>query len=288
MATIVDYQYIPEVSTLDALHNLASDTTNWYSQDLPWVNTFLINWANQIINMPEWEGWTWIAGWSTNVSWSASDYNTVAWGSGSIYLPDWTTLSVSSGNTGNMSTTTYIYYDMENNVVSYTTSAQSSVWDKKLLLCVAKPTSSWKKAEFQAFGTDAQSTFITADNIAANTITWNEIYANSITSNELNVSYLSAISANLGNITAWDITWTTITAWSTSSAWIKLYPYSSSQWRIEVYYGWSVVWGIRWASLLWDDLIQIIWWSGWSGYIGLSWNVLCAWKLRIPVWTDLY
>ena len=46
MATIVDYQYIPEVSTLDALHNLASDTTNWYSQDLPWVNTFLINWAN--------------------------------------------------------------------------------------------------------------------------------------------------------------------------------------------------------------------------------------------------
>jgi hypothetical protein len=36
MATVVDYQYIPEVSTLDALRNLASDTTNWYAQDMPW------------------------------------------------------------------------------------------------------------------------------------------------------------------------------------------------------------------------------------------------------------
>lgn len=287
MAEIVDYEYIEEVSTLDALRSLASDTTNWYAQELPWVNTFLINAEAQAYNFPEW-WWTWIAWWSTDVNWSATDYNTLSWGSGSIYMPDWTTLSVSSGNTWNMSSTTYIYYDMDNSSVAYTTTAADAVWESKILLCVAAPTSSWKECAFQAFGTNKQSMLITADNIAANSITGNEIQANSITANELSVSQLSAISANLGNITAWDIKGTTITAWSTSSAWIKLYPYSSSQWRIECYYNWSVVWGIRWASLSWDDLIQIIWWSGWSGYIGLSWNVLCAWKLRIPVWTDLY
>jgi hypothetical protein len=53
------------------------------------------------------------------------------------------------------------------------------------LLCVASPTSSGKDAEFQAFGTNKQSTFITADNIAANTITGNEIQANSIDTGEL-------------------------------------------------------------------------------------------------------
>jgi hypothetical protein len=53
------------------------------------------------------------------------------------------------------------------------------------LLCVASPTTSGKDAEFQAFGTNKQSTFITADNIAANTITGNEIAANTITASEI-------------------------------------------------------------------------------------------------------
>jgi hypothetical protein len=53
------------------------------------------------------------------------------------------------------------------------------------LLCVASPTTSGKDAEFQAFGTNKQSTFITADNIAAHTITGNEIYANSIDTAQL-------------------------------------------------------------------------------------------------------
>lgn len=279
----------------DVLLNIADPNTWWAISEVPWVSSPKINAGVSVYNVEADGG---IAGWSTNVNWYASDYDTVARWSGDIYLPDWTSLSISSGSTGNMSTITYIYYDRDLWSVQTTTSAQASVWENKILLCVASPTSSGKDAEFQAFGTNKQSTFITADNIAANTITGNEIQANSIDTGELaawavtagkiDVSQLSAISANLGSITAWDITWTTITAWSTSSAWIKLYPYSSSQWRIECYYNWSVVWGIRWASLSWDDLIQIIWWSGWSGYIGLSWNVLCAWKLRIPVWTNLY
>lgn len=283
MATIVDYQYIPEVSTLDALHNLASDTTNWYSQELPWVNTFLINWANQITNIPEW--WSWIAWWSTNINRYSSAYNKIAWGSWYVYLPDWTSISISSWS-ANLSATTYLYVDQSNWSVYSTTTASDAVWEWKILLCVAAPTSSWKDCSFQAFGTNKQSTFIHADNIAANTITGNEIAANTITANELDVSYLSAISANLGTVTAWDISWTTVTAWSTSSWAVKLYPYSNTRWRLEFYQGWSLVWYMWWYN------ISGLWWvlyisdSSYTTYT--SSKVWCAGKLRIPVWTDLY
>lgn len=280
--TIIWYQDIEDV-----LLNIADPNTGWAISEVPGVSAPKINAGVSVYNV-EWGEW--IAGWSTNVGWSATDYNTVAWTSWNIYLPDWTAIAITSGNTGNMGAITYIYYDMENEVVSTTTSAQASVGKDKLLLCVAKPTTSWKNAEFQAFGTDAQSTFITADNIAANTITGNEIYANSITSNELNVSYLSSISADLGTINAWTITWTTITAGSTSSwAWIKLYPYTSTQWRIEFYYNWSEVWSMRWYNVSWVwNAIYIVWGTNWNWYIVLWWTTACIGKLRIPVWTDLY
>lgn len=292
MATIVDYDYIQEISTQEALHNMTSDVTTWYDTEIPWVNTYKINASTSTYNFPEWWGWSWIAWWSTDVSWTASDKDTVSWGSGNIYLPDWTTLPVSSGNTGNMSATTYIYYDQENSTVSYTTSASSAVWENKILLCVAAPvSSSSKKATFQAFGSGDQSTFISASNIAANTITANEIASNTITANELNVSYLSAISANLWSITAWDITWTTITAWSTTSgAWVKMYPASNTRWTIDFYYNWYLVWYIQGSSsnLSWRT-IELY------GTKYLTWGttyaatpLYCAGTLRIPVWTDLY
>lgn len=271
----------------DVLLNIADPNTWWAISEVPWVSSPKINAWVSVYNV-EWWG-TWIAWWSTDVSWSATDYNTVSWSSGNIYLPDWTSLAISSGNTGNMSSTTYIYYDRDLWWVYTTTTASASVGENKILLCVASPTSSGKDAEFQAFGNGDQSTFIHADNIAANTITWNEIAANTITASELDVSYLSAISANLWTITAWDISWTTIVAWSASSNGVKLYPYSSSQWRIEFYYSWSVVWGMRWNYISWLwGVLYIIWGSSWSGYIVLAWNTVMQGKLRIPVWIDLY
>lgn len=281
----------------DVLLNIADPNTWWAISEVPWVSAPKINAGVSVYNV-EADGW--IAWWSTNVNWYASDYNTVARWSGDIYLPDWTSITISSGNTGNMSAVTYIYYDRDLWSVQTTTSAQASVWENKILLCVASPTSSGKDAEFQAFGTNKQSTFITADNIAANTITGNEIQANSIDTGELaawavtagkiDVSQLSAISANLWTITAWDISWTTITAWNTSSwAWMKLYPYSSTQGRLECYYNWSVVWSIRWANVSWvGNAIYVIWGTNWNGYVVLWWNTVVSGKLRIPVWTNLY
>ena len=277
----------------DVLLSIADPNTWWAISSVPWVSSPKINWATSIYNV-EAEWWSGIAWWSTNVNWYASDYNTVARWSGDVYLPDWTSLTISSGNTGNMSAVTYIYYDRDLWSVQTTTSASSSVWENKILLCVASPTTSGKDAEFQAFGTNKQSTFITADNIAANTITGNEIQANSIDTGELaawavtagkiDVSQLSAISANLGSITAWDITGTTITAGSTSWAAIKLYPYSSSTGRLEYYYGGSSVGYIAWWSVNGGWAIAVnasIFWMA-------SGTMVAGGKLRIPVWTDLY
>ena len=293
----------------DILLNITDPNTWWAISEVPWVSAPKINAGVSVYNV-EWWSWTWIAWWSTNVSWSSSDYDTVDWSGWNIYLPDWTALTVNSWNTGNMSSTTYIYYDRDTSSVSTTTSASASVGENKILLCVASPTTSWKKAEFQAFGTDDQSTFIYASNIASNTITANEIASNTITAAEIqswaittskidawavtagkiDVTQLSDIDPDLWTITAGTLKWVTVIAGNVDSwAWMKLYPYSSSQWRLEFYYNWNVVWSMRWANLsnAWD-CVYIVWWTSWSWYIALAWNVMCLEKLRIPVWTDLY
>ena len=264
---------------IDVLLSIADPNTWWAISSVPWVSAPKINWATSIYNV-EAEWWSGIAWWSTNVNWYASDYNIVSRWSGSVYLPDWTSITISSGSTGNMSAVTYIYYDRDLWSVQTTTSAQSSVWENKILLCVASPTSSGKDAEFQAFGTNKQSTFITADNIAANTITGNEIQANSITANELNVSTLSAITANMWDVHVWDID---------SGAWLRIYPYSNSLWIIEFYYNWSVIGTMQSLRSGWVNYVRLN-----SNNILLSWNIYNSnvvrlnGKLKIPVWTDLY
>lgn len=296
--TTIWYQNIEDV-----LLNIADPNTGGAISEVPWVSSPKINWATSIYNV-EAEWWSGIAWWSTNVNWYASDYNTVSRWNGDIYLPDWTSLTISSGNTGDMSAVTYIYYDRDLWSVQTTTSAQTSVWENKILLCVASPTSSGKDAEFQAFGTNKQSTFITADNIAANTITGNEIQANSIdtaqlkswaittakidawavTAGKIDVSQLSDIDPDLWTITAGTIKWTTIIAWSETWAAIKLYPYSSSTGRLEYYYGGNSVGYIAgWSVNGWWAIAvnaSIFWMAS---------GTMVAWgKLRIPVWTNLY
>lgn len=287
----------------DVLLSIADPNTWWAISSVPWVSSPKINWATSVYNV-EAEWWSGIAWWSTNVNWYASDYNTVARWSGDIFLPDWTSITISSGNTGNMSAVTYIYYDRDLWSVQTTTSAQASVWENKILLCVASPTSSGKDAEFQAFGTNKQSTFITADNIAANTITGNEIQANSIdtaqlkswaittakidawavTAGKIDVSQLSDIDPDLWTITAGTIKWTTIIAWSETWAAIKLYPYSSSTGRLEYYYGGNSVGYIAgWSVNGWWAIAvnaSIFWMA--------SGTMVAGGKLRIPVWTNLY
>lgn len=136
-----------------------------------------------------------IQGWTSTLTFSSTDADTVSWSSGSIILSDGTTYTISSGNTGNMSAITYIYLDISvsTTVLQTSTTASSSVGTNRLLIAVAQ--NSAVEAIFQAFGGKG-GLLITTDNLAAD----------SITANEVNINTLSAISADLGSITAGTIT----------------------------------------------------------------------------------
>ena len=293
---------------VDVMLNI-SDPNTWAAvSEVPWVSAPKINGSVSIYNVES--DWLWIAWWSTDVSWTPWEWS-ISWTSGNINLPDGSQISISSGS-ASVSSATYIYVDMTDGTVYSTTSAITAVWKDKIMICAAFP-NSWKNVTFKAFGCADQSSLVTGSDIAANTIvawniaTWtitaNEIAGNTITASEIasgaittneldawavtaakiDVSELSAISADLWSITAWDITGTTITAGNTNSGGIKLYPYSSSAWRIEFYYSWDMVGYMQWLS--WG-----VWWAiavSWD-YFYLDTTVLCAGKLRIPVWTNLY
>ena len=270
---VINFESIVDIPISEVDNNI----TWWSWEWVAWIDNEKINWAVSIYNFPEQEWWTSIAGWTTTVSRTPNNYRKVSWTNWNIYLPDWTTLSVTAWDTGNMSALTYIYYNMETMAVEKTTTAQDAVWANKLLICVAKPNSiSTKFAEFQAFWTDAQSTFITADNIAANTITANEIASNTITASELNVSQLSAISANMWSITAWTITGATIR----TSSWSSRVQMDSSYFR--TYASWIERLRITNSSLeFFDQDWDSVWWIYWNsiygaGYIYVSWPLVCS------------
>ena len=308
---VVDYEYIQEISTADALKQAASDVSSWYNWEIPWVNTFKINAETSIYN-EQWWGWEWIAWWSTDVKWTPAVWS-ISWSSGSISLPDWTSINISSWSQS-ISSSTYLYIDTTDWTVHATTHSYEAVWENKIMICAAFP-NSWKNVSFKAFWCADQSSLttgssiaswtivanniaswtITANEIASGTITANEIAGNTITASEIaswavtaskiNVSTLSAITGNMWDLYVWDIN-----NWN----WINIYPYSSSQGRIEFYYNGYSVGYIEWqySYWVWSWVVMLNW-----DYIVLDWDTymlsrdkldLSQAKLRIPVWDDLY
>jgi hypothetical protein len=142
-----------------------------------------------------------IQGWQFSGTFSATDYRIVAWTAGTITLMDGTTFSISSGNTGNMSALTYIYFDKSasETVLQKSTTASDAVGANKILICVAQNnTDTDKKAIFQVFGgSGGMNPLITVDNIAANAVTANEIAANTITSGQITTGELITLSAQI-------------------------------------------------------------------------------------------
>jgi hypothetical protein len=153
-----------------------------------------------------------IQGWTSTMTFSATDYRTVTWTVGVITLADGTTFNIATGNTGNMAALTYIYFDkaVSTTALQVTTTAATAVGANKILVAVAQNNSdTTSEATLQVFG-GSGGLLVKADNIAANTITANEIAANTITAAKMSVTQLSAIAANLGTITAGTITGATI------------------------------------------------------------------------------
>ena len=151
-----------------------------------------------------------IQGWTSTLTFSATDYRTIAWTSGTITLTDGTVYNISAGNTGNMAAITYIYLAVATSttVLQVSATAANSVGTDKILVAVGQNIADTaKSATFQVFGGGGGvGQLLTASNIAANAITANEIATNTITANRMNVSQISAIAADLGSITAGTVT----------------------------------------------------------------------------------
>ena len=189
---------------------IQGDTTYVTAADLDLLlglsdHSILYDSSNVFVNAPRT-----IYGWSHDLTFSASDHNTIAWTSGSLYFTNLDTFSIVSGNTGNISAITWIYFyeNASSTVLQTTTSGGSAVGNSRIVICVGENVVSTKSAAFQVFGNSGQSSLIgttqiednsittglilantiLAGDIAANTITGNEILGNSLGISEINFS----------------------------------------------------------------------------------------------------
>jgi hypothetical protein len=145
-------------------------------------------------------------GWSSDIIFSATDNDTVAWGTGTITLSGGVgSYSIVAGNTGNMAAATWIYLDTDVSitVLQTTTSAANAVGKNKVMVCWAQNVAdATKYAAFQPFGSNTSGgTFVVADNIATDTLTANEIAANAITASEINANAVTADKILAGAVT---------------------------------------------------------------------------------------
>lgn len=284
----------------DILLNIADPNTWGAISEVPGVSAPKINAWVSVYNVE----WGWIAWWSTNVTWSSSAYNSISWSSWYIYLPSWEAISVTSWS-ASLSATTYIYYDKTNQWVYYTTSAEASVWDDKILLCVAAPTESWKQCAFQAFWTNAQSTFITADNIAANAIATNSLISNTITWRTVQTaSSWERFVMSSSQVAQYDSNWTKRVEYTWN--WITFYDGSWIQtWQlvgqdgaihttnfdasyIDAYSVSTDELDVSDAATFKYVTISSSWDLDCNSDADFSWRTVISWRLKIPVWVDLY
>lgn len=134
-----------------------------------------------------------IQGWQTTIKFSSTDVNTVAWSAGRLSFQSGRFFDIFTGNTGNMTSTTYIYFDYNVSTTQLftTTNHVMAVGQNKVCIGVAEPKSPPEtQASFIMFG-GSGGLLITKDGIAAKTITANQIASNTITASEINVGSIT-------------------------------------------------------------------------------------------------
>lgn len=110
---------------------------------------------------------------TTDIVFSSTDADTAAWTTGTIYFADGTNSgTIDAGNTGDISATTYVYYDREVlGSLQTTTTAANAAKFNRLLVAIVEEGASGKDCKITptiAAGLNVSG--ITADQIAANTI----------------------------------------------------------------------------------------------------------------------
>lgn len=151
-------------------------------------------------------------GFNTSCVFTASDYRTIAWTSGTIQTADGTTYSISSGNTGSMSAVTFVYFDptVSTTVLQHTTSYSTAVGDNVILLCIGQNTADTTQNAFcipavgvlGINGTNIGPNSISTGSIQAGAITTATLAASAVTAAKISVASLDAIAVNAGTITA--------------------------------------------------------------------------------------
>lgn len=158
---------------------------------------------------------------STTIIFSATDNNTVEWTAGTITFVGGSVFSISAGNTGNMSATTYIYFDSTLSSITLQTSTNpddASGSGRRYMASADPIADATQKAMFVPIvGVLGINETVIGDNsistplLQADAVTANEILANTITGTEITGTILSGIFANLGTIVSGSMTSVTIT-----------------------------------------------------------------------------
>lgn len=151
-----------------------------------------------------------LRGWTQTSTFSVTDADTIAWGAGTFTASDGTAYSIGASNTGNMSAKTFIYLDIAVSTTAYqtTTTATTAVGDGKVLIAIAQNGTT----EANYILLNSNSLNIDASNIVTGSITANEIAASTITGGKIAATTITASNIVSGTITGTQIAATTITA----------------------------------------------------------------------------
>ena len=141
---------------------------------------------------------------SHNLAFSATDFNTVAWASGTITNSAGTNYSITGSNTGNMTDPTYIYLDTDvsTTALQTTTTYSTAVGDNKILIAIAEDTADTAAAAFFHVFDGIGGISINADHIAALSIT-----ASLISSLTITASQIANLTINAGKFDIDEVAW---------------------------------------------------------------------------------
>lgn len=306
MVDVIDYENIENVTSEQYWQDASSANSS-----VPWINSPMIDAPSWVENIPEYTpeeqditpDLTW---WTTNIVRTANSYNKISWSAWTIYLADWTTYSVDLWTRTSITAITYIYYNWTSTLQT-TTLPEQAVGTDKILLCVAKNVPSPNKLQFQAFWTAWLWVFITADNIASNTITANQIASNTISASQIRSDYVYTGNLNASQITAgtmsankiswWTITGITITSstFQTATGWQRIVIWTdniirfyNSVWNFWYIYWWDSPWTLTWTCV-------VVWWQfavagnfTASNIVPFSDNRYNLWASMTQRWKDIY
>ena len=221
------------VNSIISIWWLPKDSISWkvnqtFAQDNPptgsinigdtWTDTnddntlYRWDWSDWIdVNSTVVIPWTLDTRWFTNsLAFSSTWYSNITWWWGTLSFANWTSYTISSwSNTNTTTSPIYIYLDTDisSTVLQATTTPSLAVWSNKCLVCVKKTNSaSTKNAQFQVMWGSDSWVFITADNIAANTISASEIVANTIDTWQLEATAIDGMTITGSTIRTNDAT----------------------------------------------------------------------------------